>query len=278
MNPIPSLFQHPWQIFKLTDQAAASLAIENSLIRYLPQQHQQAPQRDKQIILHWYPIPQPSILLGAKDTRLPHIQEGVTFLHEQGYQVVVRPHGGLAIVCDPGVINFSIVQDMDNHSLSIDEAYQQFIDLIQVLFQPYGLNIDAYEMERSYCPGKFDIIVNGQKIGGTAQRRFKKGITTAAYLSIDGQQDQRAMLLKDFYRISGADVTYPDIDIHCMTTLSDQLKRPISCQDFYRDMVNTLAHYTQVSVVDNMPDDLVTPYQAMLAHIEDRTQSIHLND
>lgn len=274
MNPIQSLFQHSWQLFHITDEGASSLAIENSLIRYLPHLHKSRPSVDDTVILHWYPISKPTILLGAKDTRLPKIRQGVTFLQQQGYDIVVRPHGGMAIVCDPGVINMSIVQDMSHHSISIDKAYQQFIVFLQSIFEAYQLKIDAYEMARSYCPGKFDIIINGQKIGGTAQRRFKTGVTTAAYLSINGNQVQRAQLLKDFYQIAGADTSYPNIDIHCMTTLSDHVQPSISSQEFYRIIIKTLEKKTSFSIVTDIPQRLDAEYQTMLTQIHDRTHAV----
>lgn len=274
MNSSAHFFDSAWQIYQVSDQGDETLAIENSLIRYLPQFHLDHPDQTPQRIMHWYPIPEPTILLGAKDTRLPQIQEGVHYLQSQGYKVVVRPHGGMAIVCDPGVINFSLVQDMAHYPLSIDDAYEEFISWLRHVFDVYGLPVDAYEMVHSYCPGKFDVIINGKKIGGTAQRRFKTGVTTAAYLSLSGDQSQRAQLLKDFYAISGADHTYPSIDVDCMTTLSDQYHHPVSVENFYHTLTEQLQVKRQATYMERLPKELEDTYHAMLTQIQDRTHRL----
>lgn len=50
-----------------------------------------------------------TIVLGIQDTRLPFLQDGVKLLEEEGYRVIVRNSGGLAVVLDEGVLNVSLI-------------------------------------------------------------------------------------------------------------------------------------------------------------------------
>lgn len=216
------------------DDPNSGLAYQDAFIRYLPQINQAQPNQP-QAILHYYPYNQKAVLLGGKDTRLPQLQAGINYLESLGYRVVVRPHGGLAVVNDPQVLNIAMVLDKDYIDLTIDNAYQLMIDLVQVSLNLQGyahIKIEAYEIVDSYCPGKFDIVVAGQKIGGIAQRRFRSGTTVAAYISVGGNQDQRSLDIKEFYARSQADLSYPQVNLNSMTSLSQVLGLDISLAQY----------------------------------------------
>ncbi|MEJ1344299.1 hypothetical protein QY882_03785 [Latilactobacillus sakei] len=52
--------------------------------------------------------------------------------------------------------------------------------------------------EHSYCPGEYDLSINGQKFAGIAQRRSKNGIAILLYASIEGDQQARGTLMRAF--------------------------------------------------------------------------------
>ena len=263
-------FQQKWTLIQSQDSAINTLAIDSALIRYLPAYHDNlSDPNSHMLILHWYPISQPTVLLGAKDTRLKNYQVGRAFLENQGYKVLVRPHGGLAIVCDPGILNLSLIQDGRMKALDIQSAYLDFIQFIRFVFQDFPIDIDFYEMATSYCPGKFDLIVNQTKIGGLAQRRFKHGISTAAYLSISGNQKKRGQIMKEFYQISQADSSYPHIDPKSMANLSDHLDTKISTQELLgviKDKLNIHEHEQTIDIHDSR----------LLKEIQEARQAIYL--
>ncbi len=58
----------------------------------------------------------------------------------------------------------------------------------------------AYEIADSYCPGTYDLSIDGKKIAGTAQRRIKDGVAVMMYLSINGDQPARGSLVRRFYQ------------------------------------------------------------------------------
>lgn len=248
----PYLAQHYWLLFddrlnEDRERATSALAYQDSFIRWLPEVNaKQTLYSDHSAfgVIHWYPYAYPAVLLGTRDARLPEVTAGIRYLEEQGYQVVLRPHGGLAVVCDPGVINVSLVSDNQHYPLSIDEAYEQMVAWISQALAPLGLEVESYEIPDSYCPGKFDLVLNDKKIGGIAQRRFKTGVTTAAYLSVNGSQDERSELIRTFYEISQADESYPAVRAEVMTTIEEELGKPFRVDDLYELLINTVHNYS----------------------------------
>ena len=90
----PYLSQHEWRYFDDANHVPAlpasdSLAYQDSFIRWLP--HLQGDQA--QGIVHFYSIDKPTVLLGAKDSRLPNLAAGLAYLEDQGFDYALRPHG-----------------------------------------------------------------------------------------------------------------------------------------------------------------------------------------
>ncbi|MBG9982374.1 hypothetical protein HZY86_04525 [Aerococcaceae bacterium DSM 111020] len=264
-----------WQLYHDRDNLhhedpLSSLVYQDAFIRYLPEMNQRNHQHLG--IIHLYPYQTPTVLLGGKDTRLPQAQKGYDFLRQSGYQCVIRPHGGLAVVNDPGIINFAIVTDMSDEKIAIDQAYEYITELVQEILRPYGLTVNHYEVPRSYCPGKYDLVVNGQKIGGTAQRRFKDGLTTAAYLSLNGDQRKRAELIRQFYEISDADESYPDVDWKVMTTIEDCIAETYSQKDFEQDLLRVFNHYSRIESHDFTDSTLSRIYKEQYPSLQKRNR------
>ena len=233
----PYLSQHEWRYFDDANHdpalaASDSLAYQDSFIRWLPHLQGDQPQG----LVHFYSIDRPTVLLGAKDSRLPNLAAGLAYLEEQGFDYALRPHGGLGVVCDPGILNIGLASDLTHFPLSIDAAYEQMVALIGLSLMPYGLKLEAYEIAQSYCPGTYDLVVGGQKIGGIAQRRFKTGLTTAAYISVAGDQAARAQLMAGFYQAAGADDSYPKVDPTVMTTLAHACGQPLDRRTYQEEL------------------------------------------
>ncbi|MCW6662522.1 hypothetical protein NHG23_01300 [Aerococcaceae bacterium NML190073] len=270
----PYLAKHHWLVFddqSLTPPLTAdeALAYQDSFIRWLPTQ-----QTNATGIIHFYPIEAPTILLGAKDTRLADWRNGSQFLSEQGYQLSLRSHGGLAVVCDEGILNIGMASDLTQFPLSIDDAYEQMVQLIRLTLAPLGLHVEAHEIADSYCPGTYDLVINGTKIGGIAQRRFKSGLTTAAYISICGDQQTRAHLIRNYYQVGHADRSYPNINPQAMISLSDLLSIPLNVADFKRLLLATIQQYATLSVGDYANEELQTIFAKMFAVATKRSQTI----
>lgn len=185
-------------------------------------------------LLHFWTL-EDTVILGLKDQRLPHLSTALASLTHRGFHYFMRNSGGLAVVSDDGILNLSIFYPwhLEDHELTIDEAYQRMVNLIQAAFP--SLEIATGEITHSYCPGSFDISVNGQKIGGISQRRNKVGVTVMLYLSVCGNQQDRGKLIRDFYDTGLQQDQnkwhFPDVWPGAMITISKALNTQLSVQD-----------------------------------------------
>ncbi|BDZ29929.1 lipoate--protein ligase family protein [Lactiplantibacillus sp. WILCCON 0030] len=207
---IATLTQH-YQPEEMLD----SFAYMNALL-WLTSERQQA-------IVHYWQLPQ-TVILGLLDQKLPQLDAGLAQLKQAGYQTLLRNSGGLAVVADLGVLNVSLFLPAHRSDYSITAAYQLMADYVQAVWP--NLNLTTGEISQSYCPGDYDLSLNGQKIAGMSQRRTESALVIMLYISINGNQDQRSQLIRHFYQTSLAGQTddrFPKVDPAVMTTVADQL-------------------------------------------------------
>lgn len=199
------------------------------------------------------------VVLGMQDTRVTHLNKGVDTLHNHGYGVVVRNSGGLAVVADEGILNLSVIipQGEGKYAFSIDEGYILMKQLIEAALSEYAVKIDAHEVKDSYCPGDFDLSINGKKIAGIAQRRIKNGIAIMIYLSVSGNQSQRGELVRQFYQESLDDAfgipPFPPVNPDSMTTLSDCLNRSLTVKEMKEKLVAVIEQTYTVLPAESNP-------------------------
>ena len=101
------------------------------------------------------------------------------------------------------------------------------LEFVRLLLPEADGKIEAYEIIGSYCPGSYDLSIDGKKFAGISQRRLRKGIAVQMYLCIDGSGSERAELIRQFYDIGvqGEDTkfTYPDIKPEVMASINELL-------------------------------------------------------
>lgn len=186
-----------------------------------------------QALLHFWTLP-PTLILGLKDRRLPDLPAALTTVTDNGYDHFIRNSGGLAVVSDGGVLNVSLfIPQTTSQHLSVNDGYELMKQLIQQTFP--SLPIESYEVTHSYCPGDYDLSVNGQKFAGISQRRTTKALVVMAYISILGDQIFRGSLVRDFYDTGLANHTnelgFPDVWPDTMTNIADALHQPLTIDE-----------------------------------------------
>lgn len=89
-----------------------------------------------------------------------------------GWPVHLRQTGGDLTPQGPGVINISYVFSQPVESgLSITGAYERLCQpILRYLDQAYGIRAYCSEVSGAFCDGKFNVVVDGIKIAGTAQK------------------------------------------------------------------------------------------------------------
>ena len=175
-----------------------------------------------------------SVVLGIADTRVPYLFEAVRWLRGQGYQSIVRNSGGLAVALDEGVLNLSLLLN-DSGSMGIHESYRKMVRFVEELLADWTDDVEAYEIPESYCPGDYDLSIDGKKFAGISQRRIRNGIAIQIYLSVTADHGARARLIREFYRkgIRGEETRfdYPAVDPDVMESLETILGVTITVND-----------------------------------------------
>ncbi|MBB1062205.1 biotin/lipoate A/B protein ligase family protein [Limosilactobacillus fastidiosus] len=192
-------------------------------------------------VLHFWTL-ENTVILGLKDQRIPHLPTALNYLSAKGIHYFIRNSGGLAVASDSGILNFSIFLPWHiiGRELKIDEAYQVMTDVVSVAFPE--ITVKTGEITHSYCPGTFDLSVNGQKIGGMSQRRNKSGVVIMLYLSINGPQTLRGEIIRNFYSKGLQEEEnrwhFPDIWPTAMTTIEELIGGSLSLNDAKQRLLN----------------------------------------
>lgn len=227
--------------------------------------------KQQQPIVHYWQQ-SPTVILGLLDQQLPALADGIHFLTQSGYQVMLRNSGGLAVVADAGVLNVSLFLPADRQAYTINAAYDLMTQAVQSVWP--ALPIVAGEIKHSYCPGDYDLSIHGQKIAGMSQRRTAKALVIMLYISINGDQAQRSQLIQDFYTRSLAgqiDDRFPQVDPTVMTTVAAQLDQTITPQQAITQFNQHLATHGSLDT-EWLP--LVTTEPEFQAHLTQAFQEI----
>ena len=219
-----------------------------------------------------------TVVLGTPDSRTPFFDEGLDFLKSKNQHVVIRNSGGLAVALDRGVLNLSLIMP-NNNKLSISRGYDIMTSLIQDLLKDYTQQIKAYEIVGSYCPGDYDLSINGIKFAGISQRRVKNGVAIQIYLDICGQSDFRANLIKEFYSISiknrPTKLVYPSVNPAVMGSLSDILNTPITVKEIINRLEQLLENNQILIRYNNLSNIELTDFHKRLQQMDKRNEKIN---
>ena len=219
-----------------------------------------------------------SVVMGIQDHRLPYVQAGMDLLEERGYHPIVRNSGGLAVVLDEGVLNISIVISEKEGHIDINTGYNMMVDLIKALFPEIAARIEAYEIVGSYCPGSYDLSVDGKKFAGIAQRRIRGGIAVQIYLSVEGSGGERAELIRDFYeRALQQEPTkfeYPKVCPEVMASLSEIIGQSLTVQEVNARLQQFLYTHSDELRMGPFVEDEMEQYMYYLKRVFERNKKL----
>lgn len=229
-----------------------SFAIDDSLIETI--------EHSKPTVRLWRH--HPYVILGIADTKLPYLTEALTYLEQAGYKTIVRNSGGLAVVADEGVLSVSLILP-EAKTTSINEGYEKMVAFVRALLKPWTNDIKAFEVVGSYCPGDYDLSINGQKFAGISQRRVKNGLSVQIYLALTPDHQSRAKLIQTFYQIGKKNdatrFTYPDVEPRTMESLSTLVGETIDVSHMVKRMKHLLTMHFKLE-----EDNLTEKEQAIL--------------
>ncbi|MBY7144771.1 lipoate--protein ligase family protein [Virgibacillus sp. NKC19-3] len=218
-----------------------------------------------------------TIVLGIPDGRLPFIEDGVKLLNHQGYDVIVRNSGGLAVALDSGVLNLSLILPGVRH-ISIYDCYEAMVSFVKYMLRDVTNEIEAYEITGSYCPGDYDLSIHGKKFAGISQRRIKDGAAIQIYLDVEGNSFERAALIRDFYAVSKRNETtkfeFPTVDPNVMASLSELLGGHMTVKDMKHRVYQALEAFSDEIVTMDFSKEELAAFEHRLEHMKKRNERI----
>ncbi|MFS0863041.1 biotin/lipoate A/B protein ligase family protein [Fredinandcohnia sp. 179-A 10B2 NHS] len=217
-----------------------------------------------------------TIVLGIQDTKLPHLQDGVRLLESLGYRVIVRNSGGLAVVLDEGVLNISLIFPESEKGIDINRGYDTMLALIQRMFKGYQVEIVAKEIVGSYCPGSYDLSVNGKKFAGISQRRLRNGVAVQIYLGVTGSGSERAEVIRRFYEtaLKGEETKfiYPSIKPETMASLAELVDKDLTMQKVMLQLLQTLKNESQHIFASQLTEQEMILFEQNYARVLERNR------
>lgn len=179
---------------------------------------------------------------------------------------------------DQGVLNISLIFKGQTET-TIDEAFTVMYLLICKMFENEDVEIDTREIEHSYCPGKFDLSIDGKKFAGISQRRVRGGIAVQIYLCVEGSGSERAEMMRVFYEHAlKGEVTkfkYPDIQPECMASLETLFGREIKVQDVMFQLLHAIKDLGGNLNMDPITEDEWTRYEGYFDKMIDRNEKMN---
>lgn len=219
-----------------------------------------------------------SVVLGIQDHRLPYIDKAMEHLEEKGYPSIVRNSGGLAVVLDQGILNISLVLSEEETSIDISTGYEVMKTFVQLLFPEAGDQIEAYEIVGSYCPGSYDLSIDGKKFAGISQRRLRKGIAVQVYLCVEGSGAERAALIRDLYEIGlqgeKTKFVYPTIRPEVMASLEELLGISLTVSDVVMRAQTVLNEVSNHVKLESFREDEMELYTFYLNRVLERNKKM----
>ena len=170
-----------------------------------------------------------ALITGRSDSRLPDFSRAEDCLRDEGWPVLIRRSGGTACPISRGTLQIALASIIVP-GVTIDAAYLELASFIGSVLKSYGLEAEIGEKPRAFCPGRYDISVNGRKIAGLSQhwRRCngRSTVTTAATLIVDGDPAKLARITNLFYQSAGGQARYDPSAIGSLGSALQQSSLP----------------------------------------------------
>ncbi|QQK81738.1 lipoate--protein ligase family protein [Salicibibacter cibi] len=225
-------------------------------------------------IVHTW-IHKPTIVLGTLDSRLPSIHRAIEQHNKDGFHIIVRNSGGLAVFLDPGILNISLIVK-DTKTFTINAAYTFMWNVVREMYRDAAKEILAGEIVGSYCPGNYDLSIGGKKFAGISQRRLRDGISIQVYLAITGIGSERAEVIRRFYQVAGGEhsPSTPTVKPESMASISELYNREMTIADSEARMQRVFNDHGSSITPTRLSSNEETRFQKRLTLVHARNKKI----
>lgn len=162
-------------------------------------------------LAHLWQAPQ-CLIVTRKDTRLPHYAAACQQLAAEGWPVHVRDSGGTAVPHGPGILNLSLL--LRRTAADLAHYYRLLGAPLLTLLGEHGLEGNYDFVPGSFCDGQYNLVIEGRKITGTAQRWLAPGqdhggaVLAQAMLLVAGDVDEGTRMASRFYELAGGELRF----------------------------------------------------------------------
>jgi lipoate-protein ligase A len=179
----------------------------------------------------------PCIVVSVQDSQLPQFASSALMSAEAGWPVQIRSTGGTAVALAPGVVNITLIQQWQGTRPSLTQGFDLICGIAIECLAHFGVAAVTGSAPRAFCDGRFNVLVAGRKIVGTAQRQIggaDRGATLLhATALIDTDVTRLTAAVNAFYAAAGASRAH---DADAAVALSDCAPGPKST-DLVRDFI-----------------------------------------
>lgn len=216
-----------------------------------------------------------AFILGQRDYRLPQAVQAMEWLESNHIMPVVRHSGGAAVPLDLGVVNLSLIFPIREKASDFHHDFITMVELIQEALASTGYSVDVGEIAGAYCPGDFDLSINGKKFCGIAQRRQLHAFSVQAFINAEISHYNRASLVRQFYERAAAGAPtadYPQVSEQSTASLEELAQLgPAAAQAFIAAIKETLLANGALSTGLQLPD--IEEINAMAARLKQRYEA-----
>lgn len=167
----------------------------------------------------------PCLVLSKRDLR--HCEDTcvLQYFEKRGVPLYARTSGGTVVPHGPNVLNVSLIFSETERKISLTNSYVILCQFVAGVLNRFDLNAQTGNIAGAFCDGKYNLIINGRKIGGTAQRIKRKTNGEKVFLAhmsllLDGDVSEITNLISDYYRVAGQ---CAEFDVDAITTVYQEL-------------------------------------------------------
>ena len=138
--------------------------------------------------------PRATAAFGRIDRLRPGYAAAQQAARDHGFEPLLRPVGGHAVVYDERAVVFEEVTAHGDIAAGIQDRFRAGTDRIVAALRSLGLDPQVGELPGEYCAGAYSVSLDGIKVVGSGQRVVRGAALFAAVVIVGGGDDIRAGL------------------------------------------------------------------------------------
>lgn len=172
---------------------------------------------------------EPALVVAQSDRHLPRFADAVRQAEHDGWPVSVRSTGGSAVPLAPGVVNVGLIASWRGNRPMLDAGFRQLCGPLIEALRSLGISAGTGRAPRSFCDGRWNILVGARKLAGTSQRQASRqqrgAVLMHAAVMIDADPLALTNVVARFYEAAGEPRA---LDADAVTSVERVLATPMA--------------------------------------------------